>query len=116
MPISLDIFTKVLSDQTRLRILLLLMPGEELCVCELMQALDLAQPKISRHLAVLRSSGLLHDRKAGLWVYYRLQTPLPAWVLAALQALQQGAQQAALYQADQQRLAKAERQDSSCKR
>lgn len=101
----LEDFTKALSDQTRLRLLLLLAGGEERCVCELTQALELAQPKISRHLAVLRESGLLKDRKAGLWVYYRLHPGLPPWALQALAGLQAGRGEEALYQADTGRLA-----------
>ncbi len=62
---------KALSDETRLRILALLTHGE-LCVCDLMAILDLPQSTVSRHLAYLRSNGLVHDRRAGVWMYYRL--------------------------------------------
>jgi ArsR family transcriptional regulator len=110
----LEDFTKALSDQTRLRILLLLAGGAERCVCELTQALELSQPKISRHLAVLRESGLLQDRKAGLWVYYRLHPELPTWAVQALACLQAGAVAEAWYLADGQRLACSQRQDASC--
>ncbi|WP_311196236.1 metalloregulator ArsR/SmtB family transcription factor [Thiothrix winogradskyi] len=110
----LEDFTKSLSDQTRLRILLLLVDGSERCVCELTQALELAQPKISRHLAVLRESGLLQDRKAGLWVYYRLHPELPTWAVQALACLQTGASHETLYQTDRQHLAVSERQNTSC--
>jgi DNA-binding transcriptional ArsR family regulator len=48
-------------------------------LCELTAALDLAQPKISRHLALLRGCGLLEDRRNGQWVYYRLHPQLPRW-------------------------------------
>ena len=71
---------KSLSDETRVRATLLITRLGELCVCELMCALDDSQPKISRHLAQLRSSGLLLDRRQGQWVYYRLNPELPAWV------------------------------------
>jgi len=59
------------SDRTRLRILHLLLPGE-LCVCHIVEALELSQPKISRHLAYLRRTGLVLARRDGLWNYYRL--------------------------------------------
>ena len=62
---------KALADETRLRILVLLL-GEELCVCEIIAALELPQSTISRHLAYLKKSGWVHDRKQGLWMYYRL--------------------------------------------
>jgi ArsR family transcriptional regulator len=71
---------KCLSDETRVRATLLIANQGELCVCELMCALDDSQPKISRHLAQLRSSGLLLDRRQGQWVYYRLNPDLPDWV------------------------------------
>lgn len=62
---------KALSDETRLRILALLATGE-LCVCDLMAILDLPQSTVSRHLAYLRNSGLVKDRRDGVWMYYRL--------------------------------------------
>jgi len=65
---------KALSDETRLRILSLLTAGE-LCVCDLMAVLDLPQSTVSRHLAYLRNSGLVEDRRQGVWMYYRLTTP-----------------------------------------
>lgn len=71
---------KSLADETRARATLLIAREGELCVCELMCALDDSQPKISRHLAQLRSSGLLLDRRQGQWVYYKLNPQLPAWV------------------------------------
>jgi ArsR family transcriptional regulator, arsenate/arsenite/antimonite-responsive transcriptional repressor / arsenate reductase (thioredoxin) len=71
---------KCLADDTRARMTQLIALEGELCVCELTTALQESQPKISRHLAQLRSSGLLQDRRAGQWVYYRLHPQLPAWV------------------------------------
>lgn len=76
---------KCLADETRARATLLIAHQGELCVCELMCALDDSQPKISRHLAQLRNSGLLLDRRQGQWVYYRLNPQLPAWVQEILQ-------------------------------
>lgn len=76
---------KSLADDTRARIALLLTRQGELCVCELTESLQESQPKISRHLAVLRTSGLVLDRRQGQWVYYRLHPELPVWVLGVLQ-------------------------------
>lgn len=60
-----------LADETRLRILRLLTDGgKALCVCELVDALEAPQHNVSRHLAVLRRSGLLTEKKEGRWVYY----------------------------------------------
>ncbi len=79
---------KALADETRLRILALLTSGE-LCVCDLMAALELPQSTVSRHLATLRNAGLVVDRRQGVWMYYRLApsggTPL-AGLLPLLQA------------------------------
>jgi ArsR family transcriptional regulator len=60
-----------LSDETRLRMVTLL-SGGELCVCEIMQALDISQTRASRNLGILRDAGLLVDRREGQWVYYSL--------------------------------------------
>jgi ArsR family transcriptional regulator len=62
---------KALSDETRLRILALLIIGE-MCVCDLMAILDLPQSTVSRHLAYLRNAGWVEDRRQGVWMYYRL--------------------------------------------
>ena len=62
---------KALADETRLHILALLLNGE-LCVCEIIAALDLPQSTISRHLAYLRNTGWVKGRRRGVWVYYRL--------------------------------------------
>ena len=75
---------KCLSDETRARATLLITREGELCVCELVCALEDSQPKISRHLAQLRACGLLLDRRQGQWVYYRLNPELPEWIRAVL--------------------------------
>lgn len=80
----LDLF-KALADETRMHCMLLIQQEGELCVCELMAALEDIQPKISRHLALLRKTGLLLDRRQGQWVYYRLNPDLPDWVGAVLE-------------------------------
>lgn len=61
-----------LADETRLRILALLLSEGELCVCDIISALKVPQPKISRHLARLRKAGWVNDRRCGLWVYYSI--------------------------------------------
>lgn len=73
------IFYKSLADETRLKSLLLIQREGELCVCELMVALNEAQPKVSRHLALLRQDNILLDRRQGQWIYYRLNPLLPEW-------------------------------------
>jgi biotin operon repressor len=75
--VTAENFFPALADPTRLRCLLLLATEGELCVCELTHALNESQPKISRHLAMLREAGIVSDRREGLWVHYRLSPDLP---------------------------------------
>ncbi|WP_158967180.1 metalloregulator ArsR/SmtB family transcription factor [Paraglaciecola sp. L3A3] len=77
-------FYKCLSEDTRLQCLLLITLKQELCVCDLTAALQLSQPKVSRHLAELRKCGLLADERRGKWVYYRLASNLPSWATEVL--------------------------------
>ncbi len=93
-------FFRALSDPTRLRCLFLLQQEGELCVCELGFALDLVQPKISRHLALMRDSGLVLDRRAGQWIYYRINPALPEWCHQVLLFSCSDMATQALYQSD----------------
>jgi len=68
---SVDLMFRAFSDRTRLRLLNMLRSGET-CVCDLVAVLDVPQPKVSRHLAYLRRTGLVVARKEGLWMHYRL--------------------------------------------
>jgi len=63
--------TKALSDLQRLRILMMLQPGE-LCVCQIVEVLALAPSTVSKHLSILSVAGLVDSRKDGRWAYYRL--------------------------------------------
>ena len=77
--VTVENFFPALADPTRLRCLLLLTTEGELCVCELTHALAESQPKISRHLAMLREAGIVSDRREGLWIHYRIHPDLPVW-------------------------------------
>jgi ArsR family transcriptional regulator, lead/cadmium/zinc/bismuth-responsive transcriptional repressor len=68
-------FFKALGDSTRLKILGLL-AIKELCVCEIMVALDLTQPTASHHLGILENVDLVNGRKEGKWVFYSLKDPI----------------------------------------
>jgi len=68
---NLVLIFKALSDETRLRILKLLEHGE-LCVCDIVAALDMIQPKVSFHLGVLQEAGLVKSRKQGKWIHYSI--------------------------------------------
>ncbi len=64
---------KALGDETRLRLVhLFLQTPDDLCVCEMTDALNLPQYQISKHLTILKNAGLLLARREGTWVYYRL--------------------------------------------
>ena len=104
MSIHPDRFLRALADPTRLRILALLSDHRELCVCELTVALAMMQPKVSRHLGVLRENGVLLDRRDGLWIYYRLHPDLPVWATRALGAIRDGCQGNTPYSEDHKRL------------
>ena len=80
------LFFKVMADDTRLKIILMLMCESELCVCELTHALELSQPKISRHIALLKKQQLLSERKSGRWVYYSMAKPLSQWKQAVIKS------------------------------
>ena len=71
---------KCLGDETRLRTLQLVLKEGELCVCEIAAALDLSQPKVSRHIAQLRNCGILLDTRHGQWIYYQIHPQLESWV------------------------------------
>ena len=78
---------KALSDETRLQVMTLLMENDELCVCDFVGTLGQTQSKVSRHLRYLYNAGLVSDRRAGLWMHYRIApdlTPEQAAVLAGL--------------------------------
>ena len=63
--------TKALADLQRVRILMMLRPGE-LCVCQILEVLALAPSTVSKHLSILNTAGLVDSRKEGRWMYYRL--------------------------------------------
>ncbi len=81
-----------LAEPTRLRLLNILRQAGEVCVCELVDALQLPQYNVSRHLHVLAQAGLLEDRRCGKWIYYRIAgnlKPYQRMVLNALDALRE---------------------------
>ena len=100
-----DHLFKLLSDPTRLRCGMLLHAEASLCVCELTEALNLSQPKISRHLAMLREGGLVQDERRGQWVHYRLHPDLPEWAVEVLGAASRSDAGAAVLAEDERRLA-----------
>jgi len=64
---------KALADPHRLRIIAMLArTGDDLCVCELNDEIDVSQPTVSHHLKLLKDAGLVTSERRGTWVYYRL--------------------------------------------
>jgi ArsR family transcriptional regulator len=80
-------FFKTLADESRLQILWLLSHHGELCVCDIVEALQITQSKASRHLTTLKHAGLVTDRRAGAWSYYSLVPLASALERAQLKAL-----------------------------
>ena len=81
---------RAIADPSRIRILKMLEPGE-LCVCQITAVLGLAPATVSKHLSVLKAAGLIAQRKAGRWVYYRLAERSTNPYAPAVQALVRGA-------------------------
>lgn len=63
--------TKAVSDETRVRALMML-EGGELCVCQIIETLGLAPSTISKHMSILKQADLVESRKCGRWIHYRL--------------------------------------------
>ena len=110
---QIEIF-QMLADQTRLRALALIEAEGELCVCELVAALDLSQPKISRHLAAMRDAGLLTSRRDAQWVFYHINTALPDWQQQVINAAMAGLTDEPLLQQDSIRLTQMKNRPERC--
>lgn len=114
-PLSYDpvaIF-KALGDEFRLAALMLVRSEGQLCVCEMTEAFDTSQPKVSRHLATLRDIGLLETERRGQWVFYSLNPRMPGWLVRVLQ--ETAANNAGLIESPLERLkAMADRPAAQC--
>jgi len=97
-------FFKVLADETRLRCLTLIVQQHEVCVCELMAALDLPQSKISRHLSIIKLNGLITQRRHNQWVLYSLDPELSHFKHQLLEQTAHELYQSEEYKQDLQRL------------
>jgi len=101
-----EVLFNLLSDATRLRCLMLMQSQEEVCVCEMTFALEMSQPKISRHLALMRDAGLVKARREGTWMHYRINTRLPSWARESLHQVLQQLTPLQPFQGDRRRLGK----------
>jgi ArsR family transcriptional regulator len=100
--------TKALSDENRVRILLALSEKEELCVCHLIDLLELAPTTVSKHLFLLKNARLIVGRKDGRWMHYRLNNKpgAPLLVVEALEWIVKSVSDDPVIKADSDRLEK----------
>jgi ArsR family transcriptional regulator len=103
---NMERFFQALGDNTRLR-LLNLMGDQEICVCYFVEILDQPQPKISRHLAYLRSAGIVAARREGKWIHYRIVMPPNIGAAQVLKQTLAWLEGERTMQADRSRLSKA---------
>jgi ArsR family transcriptional regulator, arsenate/arsenite/antimonite-responsive transcriptional repressor len=105
---------KALSDETRLRILNILLE-RECCVCEVMQALDISQTRASRNLGILHQAGFLRMRKDGLWALYSIdQDGMEAYYPSLVDAVRKSLEDNEVAAQDRKRLKTAERVGPGC--
>jgi ArsR family transcriptional regulator len=105
---------KSLSDETRLRVLGLVLQ-QECCVCEVMQALEISQSKASRHLSALYDAGFFKLRKDGLWSLYSLGSEaMPSYLRDVVAALEKSLAANPTVRQDRERLTKAMRIGPRC--
>jgi ArsR family transcriptional regulator len=106
--------SKALSDETRLRILNLILE-RECCVCEVMQALQISQTRASRNLSVLHDAGFLKLRKDGLWSLYSLdETGMDEYMVGLVESVRKALVDNKVSKMDRERLKKAERVGPGC--
>ena len=107
---------KSLSDETRLRVLNLILE-RECCVCEVMQALEISQSKASRHLSALYDAGFLKLKKEGLWSLYSIDREgIKGYQSQLIEAVKEALKDNKIAALDKERLKKAERVGARCVR
>ncbi len=94
----------MLSDGTRLRALSLMGREGEVCVCELVYALELSQPKVSRHMLALRDAGLVVSNRRAQWVFYSIHPELSEWKQQVLSGALTGIKNEMVIMQDKKRL------------
>jgi ArsR family transcriptional regulator len=110
---GVDAMFKAFSDVTRLRILHLLLRGET-CVGDLVTILESPQPRVSQHLAILRSAGLVTCRREGLWSYYSLARPTATFHKKLIECLRHCFAEVPELQADDRRADKLSKSAACC--
>jgi ArsR family transcriptional regulator len=102
---TVDMMFKALSDETRLRMVNLLLE-RELCVCEVMEVIGSTQSKTSRHLTYLKNTGLAKSRRNGLWIHYSLKRPGSGVHRMLLDAVKESRRDVSLLRRDLKKLEK----------
>ena len=105
---------KALSDETRLRILNILVK-QECCVCEVMQALNISQSRASRNLGILENAGFLKSHREGAWVHYALSDdPTSSFAVTLAKMTGEFSDRDTLFKKDRERLEKAKKIGLGC--
>lgn len=104
---------KALSEDTRLRIINLLLV-RECCVCEVMQALEISPTRASRNLTMLYDAGFLKMRKEGLWSLYSLDREMPGYLMKLVEAVELALTANKIALEDKERLKTANRTSATC--
>lgn len=100
---------KALSDETRVRILKVLLE-RECCVCEVMQALDISQSRASRNLRVLENAGFINSKREGLWIVYSVdEQRLNSYATSLIKMLRSSLRDEEIILQDKERLSRAVR-------
>lgn len=107
---NLEKIFKALADRNRLRILKML-EARPLCVCEITHVMGIAQPSVSRHLAILRDAGLVEDRKNGQWMIYSLSNDTDDTVATLITSLRRWGNDDPQAAADRAKLPGVRRED-----
>jgi ArsR family transcriptional regulator len=110
---QVDVMFRAFCDRTRLRILSLLRGGE-LCVGDIVDILQVPQPRVSRHLGHLRKAGLVAARKSGLWMHYSLAKPTSTFHRKLLDCAVTCFQEVPEIKADDARAAKTRESGGCC--
>nr|CRH05133.1 Putative transcriptional regulator, ArsR family (modular protein) [Candidatus Magnetococcus massalia] len=113
-PLTPQVLLKAMVDETRFRCLMLLLSHGEMCVCELVQSLKVAQPKVSRNLTILRNGDLVSSRRQGQWIHYKLNPNLPPWARTILEAANEGLTAESLCHLDRQQASLVTSKSMSC--
>jgi len=110
---NVDLMFRAFSDRTRLRILHVLQEGE-LCVGDIVEILNVPQPRVSRHLAYLRKSKLVTTRKSGTWSHYSLSSATSPFHKKLLECLTNCFREVPEIQADTARAKKVRKSGGCC--